>query len=174
MPRIGGIDLLRYVRRKQLPEAVILMTAYASVHTAVQALRGEAFDYFEKPFSLPELRQRVFLALQRPSPRQQHHDVMHYGELAIDFGARRVWVEGREAKLTRLEFDLLAYLFYRQGCAVATQELLREVWRTAGSDERSIATVRSCVRRLRNKIEKDAQSPRFITNVWGVGYQLGE
>ena len=63
MPRVSGIELLSYVRKKNLETEVILITAYASVETAVQALRDEAFDYLTKPFSLPEFRERVRQAL---------------------------------------------------------------------------------------------------------------
>jgi DNA-binding response OmpR family regulator len=174
MPRVTGTDLLRYVRRKGLDTQVILMTAYASVSTAIQALRGEAFDYLIKPFSLNELRQRVRQAIELRVAKQPRHDVMYYEDLSMDFNARRVWAEGHEVLLTRLEFDILAYLFDHRGCAVSLEDLLREVWGCDDPDERSLATVRSCVRRLRQKIENDTHNPRFVLNVWGVGYQLGK
>ncbi len=174
MPRVSGIDLLLHVRRMNLDTEVILITAYASVQTAVQALRGEAFDYVTKPFSLSEFRQRVRQALQSRSATRRQRDVIHYQDLSIDYTARRVWIEEREVKLTRLEFNVLAYLFDHLGCAVSWQDLLQHVWGYRESDERSIAAVKSCVSRLRKKIEDDAQDPRYITNVWGVGYQLGE
>jgi len=174
MPYITGIDLLLYVRRMGLDTQVILMTAYASLQTAIQALRGEAFDYLIKPFSLSELRQRVRQAVQtRPSMVHQNA-IMHYQDLTIDQNARRVWNREHEVKLTRLEFNVLAYLFGHQGCAVSQQELLGHVWGCGESSERSMATVRSCIRRLRQKIEDDAGTPRYILNVWGVGYRLGE
>lgn len=174
MPRVTGIDLLRYVRRRGLDTQVILMTAYASLHTAIQALRGEAFDYLIKPFSLSELRQRIRQAIELRVSKQPRHDVMHCDELSVDFNARRAWVNGREAVLTRLEFDILAYLFDHRGCAVPLEELLREVWGCAEPDERSISTVRSCMRRLRQKIEVDPRNPQSILSIWGVGYQLGK
>jgi two-component system copper resistance phosphate regulon response regulator CusR len=174
MPRITGIDLLRYVRRKELATQVILMTAYASVSTAIQALRGEAFDYLIKPFSLNELRQRVRQAIELRVSKEPRHDVMYCEDLSIDLNAHRVWVDKHEVLLTRLEFDILAHLLARRGCAVSLEELLQEVWGCNDPDERSLATVRSCVRRLRQKIEDDARNPRFILNVWGIGYQLGK
>jgi DNA-binding response OmpR family regulator len=173
LPRTSGIDLLLHMRRMRLDTPVILMTAYASLHTAVQALRGEAFDYLIKPFSLDELRQRVRHALQTQLSAARHA-VLHYRDLMVDQNARRVWMGEREVKLTRLEFDVLAYLLEHQGCAASWQELIEQVWGCSGSNERSIATVRSCIRRLRQKIEDDAHDPQYILNVWGVGYQLGE
>jgi DNA-binding response OmpR family regulator len=174
MPRITGIDLLLHVRRMDLETEVILMTAYASLQTAVQALRGEAFDYLVKPLSLSELRQRVRQAMQTRPSATRRRAVMHCDDLSIDHNARRVWKGECEIKLTRLEFDVLAYLFGHQGCAVSRQRLLQEVWGCDASGERSIATVRSCIRRLRRKLKDDADNPHYIYNVWGVGYQLGE
>jgi len=59
MPRMTGTDLLFQIRLLGLDTKVILMTAYASLDTAVQALRGDASDYLIKPFTLKELRGRV-------------------------------------------------------------------------------------------------------------------
>ena len=174
MPGITGMDVLLYVRRMNLNAEVILMTAYASVETAVQALRGEAFDYLAKPFSLQELRQTVRTAARTRPPATRRRAVMHYRELSIDQKARRVWIGRREARLTRLEFDALAYLFVHQGGAVSRQALLQDVWGCNEPQERSDDTVKSCISRLRKKLGDDAQEPTYIRNVWGVGYQLGE
>jgi DNA-binding response OmpR family regulator len=174
MHRVSGIDLLLHVRRMGLETEVILMTAYASLQTAIQALRGEAFDYLTKPFSLNELRQRVRQALDASSPVKRQPAVMHYQDLCIDQNARRTWIGEAEVSLTRLEFDVLAYLFARQGCAVTQEELLEQVWGCREPDERSIATVRTCIRRLRQKIGDDAHAPRYVSAVWGIGYKLGE
>jgi DNA-binding response OmpR family regulator len=174
MPGKTGMDLLRWVRRRGLNTEVILMTAYASVDTAVQALRREAFDYLTKPFSLNQIRQVVRDASRGGKQQPRRHAVEHYQDLSIDHRARRVWMEGKEVRLTRLEFDVLAFLFDNQGCAVSLDELLEEVWERNELTERSIATVRSCVRRLRQKINDDSREPRYIHNVWGVGYQFGE
>jgi DNA-binding response OmpR family regulator len=174
MPRMSGIDLLLHVRRMNLDTEVILITAFASVKTAVQALRGEAFDYLMKPFSLSEFRQRVGDALRLQDAGHPWRDVMHYEDLSIDYTARRVWVGEREVRLTRLEFNVLAYLFEHRGCAISQEDLLQNVWEIQNPNERSPASVKSCISRLRKKLHDDAQAPCYIRNVWGVGYQLGE
>ncbi|HFD39310.1 MAG TPA: response regulator transcription factor [Anaerolineae bacterium] len=173
MPGINGIELLRHVRARGLDTIVILMTAYASVETAVQALRGEAFDYLVKPFSLMELRQRVRHALQARTKPRFRHTVEHYQDLSIDHQAHRVWVGEREIKLSSLEFRVLAYFFECLGRPVSSEELLDRVWSVAAPDECSTESVRSLVHRLRRKLGDDGRKPRYIKNVWGVGYQLG-
>jgi DNA-binding response OmpR family regulator len=174
MPRISGMDLLRYVQRRDLDTMVILMTAYATIETAVQALRGEAFDYLLKPFDPLEVRKRVHAAIQARASGRQRHDVEHCDGLTIDHSARRAWVGEHEVSLTRLEFDVLAYLFDRLRCVVSVEDLLLDVWECSQGDGRSIETVRSVVRRLRQQLGDDARAPRFIFNVRGIGYQLGQ
>jgi len=169
MPRITGLDLLQYVRRMNLDTRVIVMTAYASLDTAIQALRGEAFDYLIKPFSLTDLRQRVQQALN-----ESRANALCYLDLCIDLNARRAWVGERDVELTRQEFDVLACLFEQQGRTVTWQELLQRVWDYRQPEKANLNTLRSCIRRLRQKIGDDARSPRYIFNRWGEGYRLGE
>jgi DNA-binding response OmpR family regulator len=171
MPRVTGLDLLLQVRRMKLPTDVILITAYASLETAIQALRGEAFDYLTKPFSLGDLRETVRRALTEGRERSHTQAVHQYKDLAVDVKGRRVWMRDKQVELTRLEFNLLAYLIQRPGCTVSAQELLERVW---DEDDRSVETLRSCVRRLRKRLGDEGQTPEYIKNVWGVGYQLGE
>lgn len=169
LPYISGIDLLLYAREINLDTKVILITAYASLETAIQALRGEAYDYLIKPFSLSDLRQRVRDALAQGETKARC-----YADLCIDLRARRVWVDEREVELTRQEFDVLACLFEQQGGTVSWQELLRRVWQVRHPETENLGTLRSCIRRLRQKIGDDARSPRYIITRWGEGYRLGE
>lgn len=173
MPGISGIDLLQHVRSHALDTEVILMTAYASIQTAIEALRGEAFDYIIKPFSLKQFRERVQQAMKAWSARVRRRALQCHLELCIDMNARRVWKDGDEISLTRREFDVLAHLWRRQGLAVSRQELLEKVW---GCDEGEcdVDTVKSCVCRMRKKIGDDARRPRHILSVRGVGFVFGD
>jgi DNA-binding response OmpR family regulator len=170
MPGMSGVQLLTHVRAMASEVRVILITAYASIETAIQAVRGQAFDYLIKPFDLDEFRRTVDRALDGAS----FPSVMHYRDLTIDVQSRWVWVGEHKVGLTRLEFNSLAYLFEHQGCAVSNGDLLLEVWQCDGTDDRSVATVKSCISRLRRKLGDDADDPCYIFNVWGVGYRLGE
>ncbi len=170
MPGMSGMELLTKVHAIAPDAKVILMTAYASLDTAIQAVREQAFDYLKKPFDLDQFRQRVQEAVEGQSPPV----TMHYLDLTINRQTRWAWVSKRKIKLTRLEFNVLAHLFIHRGHAVSHEELLREVWECDDTDERTVATVKSCVSRLRRKLGDDASAPRYIFNVWGVGYRLGE
>jgi DNA-binding response OmpR family regulator len=82
-----------------------------------------------------------------------------------------VWKATAEVHLTRLEFDVLAYLFQAWGRAVSNGELLENVWGYRQPASRS-TTVKSCIRRLRAKLEDDSSDARYVETVWGVGYRL--
>ena len=171
MPRVTGVDLLQYIREMNHDTSVILMTAYASIDTAIQAVRHDASDYVVKPFSTEELRQRVRDALPDEVgafPEDQYRD------LRIDLDARRVWAGEYEVELTRQEFDVLTWLFRRKGCTVTWQQLLRRVWGYRDPQKVQAKIVRSCIRRLRQKLGDHARDPKYIYTRWGEGYRLGE
>lgn len=171
MPHISGVDLLQHIRETSRGTKVILMTAYASIDTAIQAVRHDASDYLVKPFSLRELRRRVREALpggDETAPLYQFRD------LRINLDARRTWVGERTVELTRQEFDVLALLFKYRGCTVPWQELLRRVWGQDDAQREDVGVLRSCIRRLRDKLGDNARDPKYIYNRWGEGYRLGE
>ena len=171
MPRLSGLDLLKYIRETGLNTKVILITAYASLDSAIEALRGEAFDYLIKPFSLNDFRRRVRGALYGKSDAGTG---LRFRDLRIDLDARRVWVAEREVELTRQEFGVLACLFEQKGSTVPWQTLLERAWGYQQPSQENIGTLRSCVRRLRQKIGDDARNPCYIINKWGEGYRLGQ
>ena len=89
--------------------------------------------------------------------------------LEINRDARSVMVDGGPVRLTPIEYSILLYLAEHRGSVVAVKELFRAVWNEdfmPGSNN----TVMVHIRHLREKIGDDAQKPRFIKNVWGVGY----
>jgi DNA-binding response OmpR family regulator len=173
LPRVSGLDLLREIRAISPRLNVILITGYASVETAVEGLKGGARDYLIKPFNLDELRMAVAKTLHSTgvTPQGPQRSTLQHRDLVIDLSARRVWKATAEVHLTRLEFDVLAYLFQAWGRAVSNGELLENVWGYRQPASRS-TTVKSCIRRLRAKLEDDSSDARYVETVWGVGYRL--
>jgi len=146
-----------------LAASVVLMTAYPSPETKAAGLERGACSYLVKPFTKAEVLAAVELGLREAKAVQ-------VGDLLLDPRARRVVCGDEEVCLTHLEFDLLAYLVRNAGRVVGYDELLREVWGydyTAGGQE----TIKSCVKRLRRKIEPDPEQPRYLVTVRGVGYR---
>jgi len=75
MPGMGGLDFLREVRRLSPDTLVVIMTAYATIQTAVEAMRSGAFDYLQKPFTNEEARQHVDRALQHHQLQQENRNL---------------------------------------------------------------------------------------------------
>ncbi len=92
------------------------------------------------------------------------------GDLAIDFGRRRVSVAGEAVDLTATEYELLRVLALDAGQVVTYETLLRRVWN--GRDGADAHLVRIFVRTLRRKLGEDAASPAWIFNERGVGYRM--
>ena len=165
LPGTDGIELMKRVPElADLP--VIFISGYGRDETIAKALESGAADYIVKPFSPTELVARVQAALRaRAVPETFVH-----GELAVDYGRRRVSVAGREVPLTATEFDLLRILSLNGGRVVSTEALLRQVWGRRVSDDTD--RVRTVVKKLRHKLGDAAANPTYIFNEHGVGYRF--
>ncbi|MCS7060997.1 MAG: response regulator transcription factor [Anaerolineae bacterium] len=167
LPGLDGLSLCR-ILRKESDVPIILLTARGAEIDRVIGLESGADDYVVKPFSLPELMARVRVALRRAPNRRSASLVA--GDLVLDLVSRRVFVEGREVKLSHKEFELLATLMRNKGAVLSREFLITQVW---GYDfEGDTRTVDVHVRWLREKIEKDPSKPVHLQTVRGVGYRI--
>ena len=94
-----------------------------------------------------------------------------FGEVTVDIDRRQVARQDQDIELTRLEFDLLAFLLQNPNRVVSRDELLESVWESS-ADWQDPATVTVHVRRLRQKLEADPSEPAHILTVYGVGYRF--
>jgi DNA-binding response OmpR family regulator len=169
LPGLGGMDVLREVRRtSRVP--VILLSGITDVGERVAGLEAGADDYLTKPFSPRELAARVRSVLRRAAP-EAGADVVEVEELRIDRRSREVTVRGVHVALTTKEFDLLAFLASSPREVFSREQLLRRVWSstTAWQDP---STVTEHVRRVRLKLQAAPQHRPRITTVRGAGYRL--
>jgi DNA-binding response OmpR family regulator len=97
--------------------------------------------------------------------------VLEFDGLVIDEQAREVALDGTNIEMTPKEFDLIAFFAHSPRQVFSRAQLLEQVW-DSSADWQDPSTVTVHVRRLRRKIEKDPDSPRWITTVWGVGYRF--
>ena len=164
-PGTDGIVLMEQVRElADLP--VIFISAYRRDETIARALELGAADYIVKPFSPTELVARVRAALSR----RPETEPFVSGELRIRYDRRQVSVAGRRVALTATEYELLHFLARNAGRIVTRDALLRQVWGLRGM--RKSDAVRTCVKKLRQKLGDDAENPTYIFNERGVGYGL--
>ena len=173
LPMASGLDVLRAVRRHStIP--VILLTARGDEADRVAGLEAGADDYVVKPFSSRELAARVRGVLRRTRPAAADAArlaPLDFGGMHLDRAAREVRMDGRLVELTPKEFDLLAHLAGHPRQVFSRAELLEQVWESS-IDYQDPATVTVHVRRIRQKIESDPDTPRWIATVWGVGYRF--
>lgn len=169
LPGLHGLDLLSELRRSsQLP--VIILSGRSDESDRVLGLKMGADDYLTKPFSPRELVARVESVLRRSRPTASGR-CLEFHDLVVDTSSREVTVRGEPVELTSREFDLLVHLASSPKRVYSRQQILREVWGSS-SDWQQEATVTEHVRRVRQKIEQDAEHPRWIKTVRGVGYQF--
>ena len=167
LPDVDGIELMRQVPElADLP--VIFISGYGRDETVAKALESGAADYIVKPFSATELVARVRAALRR----REEPEPFVVGDLAIDYGQRRVEVDGRAVDLTATEYELLRLLSLDAGRVVTFETLLRRVW--AKRENADANLVRIFVRNLRRKLGDSAASPAYLFNERGVGYRMAK
>lgn len=178
LPDIDGFELLRTIRAEHT-YPVIMLTARDSQSDKIEGLSLGADDYVVKPFRPLELVARVKAQLRRYTSYGSRNEagepedgpIISFNGLEINRDARTVTVDERPVRCTPLEYAILLYLVEHRGHVVPVEELFRAVWDEefmAGSNN----TVMVHIRHLREKIGDDAQNPRFIKNIWGVGYTI--
>jgi two-component system, OmpR family, response regulator RegX3 len=168
LPDGDGRELARQLRaHSQVP--IIMITARASEIDRVVGLELGADDYVVKPFASAEVIARIRAVLRR-SRQRPSREQLSLGDVEIDIGARRAWIEGRELSLTRKEFDLLVRLARSVGQVVTREDLMSDVW-----DENwfgSTKTLDVHMASLRRKLGEEPGAPRRIETVRGVGFRF--
>ena len=172
LPEIDGYSILAELReRADIP--VILLTARTEEADRLLGLELGADDYVVKPFSPRELAARVRTVLRRAGRSEPPNSAesLVFDGLEIDGRSREVRVDGEPVELTAKEFDLLVFLASAPKQVFSRSQLLEQVWESS-TDWQDASTVTVHIRRIRRKIERDPNEPRWIATVWGVGYRF--
>ena len=174
MPKMMGFDVCRALREEGDNVPVIILTAREEEEDKILGLEIGADDYITKPFSMRELMARVKANIRRTAmtsaPAAAADTAMSAGgELAINPDNFQVYKNGVALDLTQREYELLSFLASHPDKVFSRVDLMEQVWNYGyvGDDAR---TVDVTVRRLREKIEDDPASPRYILTRRGVGY----
>ena len=169
MPRMDGIEACRRIREwADIP--IIILSVRDDEKDKVRALDEGADDYVTKPFGIEELLARIRVALRRATGATVEVPIFTSGELEIDFSKRLVTLKGKPVKLTRTEYELLAYLASNSGKVLSHREILHSVWGPEYGEETEY--VRTFITQVRRKIENDPSSPRFILTEPRTGYRF--
>jgi two-component system KDP operon response regulator KdpE len=168
LPDEDGHQVLRKLR-EWYSKPVIILSVQQDEENIVRALDNGANDYLIKPFRTGELKARIRSAL-RAAAHEESKVKVEYGDLAIDFAARRVTKGGVPVKLTATEYSLLALLIRNEGKVLTHRHLLQEVWGPSYTGESQY--LRVFVAQLRKKMEDDPNRPAHILTESGVGYRF--
>ncbi len=168
LPEMDGFEILKRVRDEEIP--ILIVSARDEEMYKIRGLNLGADDYITKPFSMGEMVARVHNHLKVYDKIRKKEDIISIRGLQLDRAARRVTVDGREAELTGKEFDLLCFLAENAGKVFDRELLYERVWGLDALSDTTTVTVH--IARIREKIEENPQSPRYVETVWGVGYRL--
>jgi len=167
LPDMDGLDICRKIRAgAQTP--ILMLTARGDAMDRVVGLEIGADDYLPKPFEPRELLARLRAILRRSKGREERAELMRFGRLEIDVGAREVRLDGEVRAMTGYQFDLLLALARHAG-RVMSRETIMDLMKNERLDafDRSIDVH---ISRIRAAIEDDPKKPRRVITVRGAGY----
>lgn len=172
LPEMDGFAICRKLREKiNIP--ILMVTARQEDIDKIRGLGLGADDYIEKPFSPGVLVARVKANLaqyERLSGTGKPPSEITLGNICLNTGTHRVFVEGKEKELKNKEYELLLFLMLNVDMVFDRETLYERVWGMEAMGDN--ATVAVHINRLREKLEKDPAHPRYIETVWGAGYRF--
>jgi DNA-binding response OmpR family regulator len=168
LPEMSGIDLCKAVRAAQLTTPIIVLSAMADEIDKVVLLEIGADDYVVKPFGTRELIARIRAVLRRVSPDRPRHS--RFGDVEVDTERRIVYRNGEEIRLTPSEYNLLTFFLQNPGSTVSRDQILNSVW--GYQSYPNTRTVDAHVVKLRQKLEPDPASPKYLLTMHGFGYRF--
>jgi DNA-binding response OmpR family regulator len=169
MPRMDGVSLAREIKaRADLP--IIVLSAIDAADSKAELLEEVAEDYVTKPYHYPELRARINRVMRRLGDRVPRQGLRLGRHLTLELHRREATVNGKTVRLTPTESRLLYALAANLGRTVTSETLLARGW--AETEDADPSYVWVTMRRLRQKLEVDANNPQHLQTVRGVGYKL--
>jgi DNA-binding response OmpR family regulator len=174
MPGISGLEVCRKLREQGFRTPIIMLTAESDVIDKVVGLEVGADDYVTKPFNMHELLARIGAHLRhedRPTTKSaSDNEQRDFEGLSLNTSSRQVWIDGQEVSVTVIEFDLLTLLSSKPNHVFSRHDILEKVW--GYTVELETRTIDAHVYRLRKKLGDDAEEPKYIHSIPGIGYRF--
>lgn len=167
LPDGNGFSICAEIKREyEIP--VIFLTASGDEYSVVAGLDMGADDYIAKPFRPRELISRIRSVLRRCKKEQR---ILSCGDLKVNVSSATVTKGEKELFLSALEYRLLLILLQNKGQILTRNQLLEEIWDASGEYVND-NTLSVYMKRLREKIEENPQSPRLLHTIRGIGYRM--
>ena len=167
MPGLSGVEVCKRLRAAGVQTPLLVLSALGDEIDKVLLLEIGADDYVVKPFGTRELLARIRALLRRTT---QGSPALHFADVHVDLDQRVVRRAADEVRLTKAEFNLLAFFLQNPGRALSRDVLLNSVWGYESFP--NTRTVDAHVVRLRQKLEPDPETPRHFLTMHGVGYRF--
>lgn len=173
MSGMDGIETCINIRKnKNMP--IIMLSAKNEDMDKIMGLTTGADDYLGKPFNPLELLARIKSQLRRykklNNAEEKKEGIIEIDDLLIDINTHQVKLDNKNIKLTAREFEILLLLARNRGIVFSAEKIYEEVWNNDFLE--SDNTIMVHIRKIREKIEYNPRTPRFIKTVWGVGYKI--
>ena len=172
LPDIDGFEVCRRIRATNKRMGIIMLTARTQEMDKVTGLMTGADDYVTKPFSPAELTARLDALVRRVRGETVSvSELLSHGPFILNTRNRTLEKYGERIRLTQVEYAIVKLFMQNPGRALSREEILAAVWGREYDGDLKIVDVN--IRRLRIKLEDNANNPSYITTVWGFGYKWG-
>ena len=175
MPDVDGYTVAKYIREnpstKEIP--ILMLTALGQLDDKVKGFDIGVDDYLVKHFEIEELKVRVRALLKRTHGTLESlakKELLTVGDITLLPESYSVDINGKIAKLTPIEYEILSVLVQNHGNMVSGAKLLNDIWGYAPDD--TVETIRVHIRHLRSKMDKVSDGKKYIETIYGGGYRL--
>lgn len=170
LPGLSGYEVCERIREySDVP--IIMLSAKGEDMDKIMGLEYGADDYITKPYNILEVKARIKAVLRRRtanSKKEEASNEIVYRLLRLNLDSRTLYIDGRDADLTVIEFNLLEAMAKHPNKVFSRQDLLKIV--RGEVDKADARSIDVHIRRLREKIEENPSSPKYVHTKWGVGY----
>ena len=170
LPGLSGYEVCERIREySDVP--IIMLSAKGEDMDKIMGLEYGADDYITKPYNILEVKARIKAVLRRRTSNSKEEEASNeivYGLLRLNLDSRTLYIDGRDADLTVIEFNLLEAMAKHPNKVFSRQDLLKIV--RGEVDKADARSIDVHIRRLREKIEENPSSPKHVHTKWGVGY----
>ncbi len=175
LPDMPGLDVCLTMRRSGIEVPILVLSAVKDPGTKVALFKAGADDFMTKPFTIAELRARLFVLLKRSGSgsdsAREDPCMLTVGTLSLDPLSRQVTRSGKNISLRRKEFDILEYLMRNSDKIVTRPMIMDNVWESGSTSWDS--TINVHIKRLRDKIDRPYKR-KFIKTAYGLGYTIND
>ena len=175
MPEVDGYTVAKRIRENQTTKdkPIIMLTALNMHQNKVEGFNIGVDDYLVKPFEMEELLVRIKALLKRTNniPKSVAvKEVLTKGDITLIPETYSIEINGKTAKVTPIEFDIVNLLMQNYGNMVSSAKILNDVWGYSSDD--AVETIRVHMRHIRTKLDKISSGKKYIETIYGGGYRL--